>query len=382
VLNTIEGHYIKGELDSAVLDKILWGDLGGGVGYLNVLQMTEYTGPDATPAEDLKSLGPVMDSVMESLADKQALVIDIRLNTGGYDHVALDIADRFVHQPRVAFTKKARWNDGFTPGQAYVSSPANDVPFTRPIVILTSSLTASAAENFLLAMHGLPHVTVVGETTVGVHSDILLRRLPNGWKFTLSNEVYEAADGTLFEGRGFVPDVEITSPRAEDLAAGRDFGIEAALTQLSTFQLGPGLNDAWYNPLTDGQGFFITVFPDLKTVSLAWFTYDTQLPPEDAEADLGDPGHRWLTALGPISGNQAVMNINLTSGGLFDTASEVQHTTPTGSDGALILKFDSCNSGTVEYDIPSINRQGSVPIRRVANDNIALCKMLNGELDS
>ena len=32
--------------------------------------------------------------------------------------------------------------------------------------------------------------------------------------------------------------------------------------------LNPGLNDAWYNPETDGQGFFITVFPDLGTVSL------------------------------------------------------------------------------------------------------------------
>jgi len=59
------------------------------------------------------------------------------------------------------------------------------------------------------------------------------------------------------------------------------------------------LNDAWYNPETDGQGFFITVFPDLGFLSLAWFTYDTELPAEDAEANLGDAGHRWITALGP-----------------------------------------------------------------------------------
>ena len=215
VLNTIEEGYIQGELASALLDKILWGDLGGGVGYLNILQLTEYTGPDATPVGDLESLAPVLDTVMASLADKQALVIDIRLNTGGYDPVALAVADRFVHQPRVALTKKARWNDGFTARQAYVSSPADDSPFNRPIVILTSDLTASAAENFLLAMQSLPHVTIIGETTVGVHSDVLLRSLPNGWHFTLSNEVYEAADGTIYEGRGISPDVEVTSPRVE-----------------------------------------------------------------------------------------------------------------------------------------------------------------------
>jgi len=137
-----------------------------------------------------------------------------------------------------------------------------------------------------------------------------------------------------------------------------------------------GLNDAWYYPETDGQGFFITVLPELGKVSLAWFTYDTELPPQDASANLGDPGHRWLTALGPIDGNQSVMRIVLTSGGIFDTPTDIDRTDPPGSDGNLTLTFDSCSAGTVEYDIPSIGKQGIVPIQRVAGDNIALCEAL------
>jgi len=62
-----------------------------------------------------------------------------------------------------------------------------------------------------------------------------------------------------------------------------------------------------------------------------------------------------------------------------DTTTEIQRTDPPGSDGTIILTFTSCNSGTVEYDIPSINRQGVVPIERVASDNISLCKMLSTE---
>lgn len=143
------------------------------------------------------------------------------------------------------------------------------------------------------------------------------------------------------------------------------------------FRINAGLNDAWYDPATDGQGFFITVFPNLGAVSLAWFTYDTELPPIDATANLGDPGHRWLTAVGPIVGNQVTMNIEMTSGGIFDTATLIDRTDPPGSDGTIILTFDSCNSGTIEYDITSINRQGTVPIQRVADDNIALCEALN-----
>jgi hypothetical protein len=30
----------------------------------------------------------------------------------------------------------------------------------------------------------------------------------------------------------------------------------------TVLQINAGLNDAWCNPDTDGQGFFITVFPD------------------------------------------------------------------------------------------------------------------------
>ncbi|HEY5776219.1 MAG TPA: endonuclease, partial [Xanthomonadales bacterium] len=145
----------------------------------------------------------------------------------------------------------------------------------------------------------------------------------------------------------------------------------------SEFHINAGLNDAWYNPATDGQGVFITVFPDLGLLSLAWFTYDTELPAQGAHASLGDPGHRWITAIGPVSGNRAVLNIDITSGGLFDTQSEVQHTDPEGADGTITLTFENCNSATLEYDITSIDRQGSVPLQRVATDNITLCEALD-----
>ena len=142
------------------------------------------------------------------------------------------------------------------------------------------------------------------------------------------------------------------------------------------FQINPGLNDAWYDPVTDGQGFFITVFPDLGLVTLAWFTYDTALPPEDATANLGDPGQRWLTATGQYADDQATLNIKTTSGGLFDTPAEVAEVTRV-PDGTIYLTFESCNSGTVEYFIPSIAQNGIVPIQRVAGDNIALCEAFN-----
>ena len=71
--------------------------------------------------------------------------------------------------------------------------------------------------------------------------------------------------------------------------------------------------------------------------------------------------------------------IDISSGNLFETATKIKRTNPAGSDGTITLSFESCSAGLVEYDIPSINRQGSVPIERVADDNIALCEALTGE---
>ena len=148
-------------------------------------------------------------------------------------------------------------------------------------------------------------------------------------------------------------------------------------TDCPVFRINAGLNDAWYNPETDGQGFFITVFPELGVVSLAWFTYDTERPADDAQSQLGEPGHRWLTALGPFEGTESVMNIDITSGGLFDTATDIDHTSPTGADGTITLTFENCNTGSIEYDIPSIEQHGIVPIQRIANDNATLCRKLS-----
>jgi plastocyanin len=81
------------------------------------------------------------------------------------------------------------------------------------------------------------------------------------------------------------------------------------------FQINNGLNDAWYNPDTDGQGFFVIVFPVIHKMFLSWFTYDIERPPGGTTALMGDPGHRWLTAFGDYSGDTAVLDIDLRQGG-------------------------------------------------------------------
>jgi hypothetical protein len=143
----------------------------------------------------------------------------------------------------------------------------------------------------------------------------------------------------------------------------------------SDFQINPGLNDAWYNPATDGQGFLVTVYPDIKQMFVAWFTFDTERPPEDVTAQLGDPGHRWLTAQGPYDGDSATLTIFVTKGGVFDAA-QPPATTDLAGDGTLTLEFADCNDGLVNYEITSLGISGEIPIQRIALDNVTLCEAL------
>ena len=141
------------------------------------------------------------------------------------------------------------------------------------------------------------------------------------------------------------------------------------------FSINTGLNDAWFNPATNGQGFLITVFPDRKEMFLAWFTFDTERPPDDVVAHLGEPGHRWLTAQGPYNGDTANLTIYITEGGIFDAAEPVAETDPAG-DGTLTIEFADCTGGLVNYEITSLGISGEIPIQRIALDNVPLCEAL------
>ena len=147
------------------------------------------------------------------------------------------------------------------------------------------------------------------------------------------------------------------------------------------FYINAGLNDAWYNPATNGQGFLFSVFPNLDQAFLAWFTFDAELPPEDAASMIGGPGQRWFTAQGPFSGDTANLVLFETRGGIFDQADPVPVTDQAGV-GTLVLEFADCSNGMASYDIPSLGMSGEIPIQRIVEDNVPLCEAFNSGSES
>ena len=174
---------------------------------------------------------------------------------------------------------------------------------------------------------------------------------------------------------GWMPNAQ-----GEDFIANRLMIALTAALEEPRMVINLGLNDAWFEPATSGQGFLLSVFPaggdPLATegsVFLAWYSYDMQRPAEDVDALIGDPGHRWFTAFGSYSGNTATLELYVTQGGVFD-AEQPQPTTT--SEGTILLTFNDCASGTVDYDMPSAGLSGTIPIQRVSNNNVAFCESL------
>lgn len=166
----------------------------------------------------------------------------------------------------------------------------------------------------------------------------------------------------------------------DDRAQNNEVGFRVAASNVDglAFRITNGINDAWYNPATSGQGFLITAFPEIRQMFVAWFTYDVERPPEDVTSILGDPGHRWLTAQGPYEGDTATLTIYLTEGGVFDAA-EPEATNDGVGDGTLTIEFVDCTAGLVTYQIDSPEVSGSIPIQRITTDNVALCETLSAQ---
>ncbi|NND43772.1 MAG: S8 family serine peptidase [Xanthomonadales bacterium] len=141
----------------------------------------------------------------------------------------------------------------------------------------------------------------------------------------------------------------------------------------AAFTMNAGLNDAWVSAGAPFQGMFVTVFPGLKLIFVAWFTFDT-VAPTSGTATFGAIDHRWVTALGSFSGGKSTLKAELTTGGSFNTDTPLP--TQDTNYGTITIEFKNCSEGTVTYDFPGVGISGSFTINRVVNSNVALCEAL------
>ncbi|GAB5536335.1 MAG: S41 family peptidase [Rubricoccaceae bacterium] len=206
---------------------LLWGRIGD-VGYLQISGMGGFAGDhdDVAYTDEMQALHEGMSRMLRDLDDTDGMIIDLVFNRGGYDEVSFAIASHFATEPTHAVTKYAKTHEADT-RQTFSVLPCE--PFYRqPVVLLTSDVTMSAAEGFVIAMRALPTVTHAGETTRGALSNVLYKPLPNGWMLSVSNEVYLDAEDELWERRGIEPEMPLDVFEGGNLKGHTDALLELA----------------------------------------------------------------------------------------------------------------------------------------------------------
>jgi hypothetical protein len=226
---------LQGPLRSWCNEQVQYGHLDDSTGYLRILSEQGYT-EEGDFSSGLVALEAALDTIFSD-PTLEGLVIDVRINFGGMDPYGLGGAPRGAATRYVAYSKEARMDPvdrtKWTPGQPSFVRPSTRPGFRGPVVMLTGPLTISAGETMTQALMGRsPKVLRIGDYTQGVFSDILGRTLPNGWYFGLPNEVFRSQDGKTFDGTGIPPDIGVPVFAVDDLAAGRDPGLERAQIEL------------------------------------------------------------------------------------------------------------------------------------------------------
>lgn len=151
-----------------------------------------------------------LDKIMKDLSEMKSIVIDIRFNGGGQDAVSFEILSRFISKEKLQIaTQQLRNGNKWTNVlPLYIKGTKN--AYKRPVYVLTSQQTGSAAEAFSIATLAIDNTKRIGSKTSGAISTALEKILPNGWSFAISNEIYMDNNGKTYENIGIPVDYKLS----------------------------------------------------------------------------------------------------------------------------------------------------------------------------
>ena len=173
------------------------------------------------------------DAALERFRNAPAIVIDVRMNGGGNDALAFEVAGRFapttINAGYVKFRNGPAHTD-FGPPTTRTVSPRGPWQYTGRVYLLMGKRCASSNESFIVAMGTRPNVTLAGDRTIGATANPGTFNLANGWTYTVSRWIEYTPENQVIEDNGITPDVFVAASAA-DFAAGRDPVLDWALGQ-------------------------------------------------------------------------------------------------------------------------------------------------------
>lgn len=185
------------------------------IGYIALAQFhTESPREIAAAVQELQSQGA------------QALILDLRDDTGGDFEAAIGIADLFLGQQDIVSEVPAN-------GQEVVHSGHEQSSDCKlPLVLLTNYYSASASEVLAAALQDNDRAVLVGTNTFGKGVIQNIFPLFNGGALKVTTEKYLTPDGRDIDGKGIAPDYEVKNDNGSDIDAQLNKAVELLLARL------------------------------------------------------------------------------------------------------------------------------------------------------
>jgi hypothetical protein len=168
---------------------------------------------------DAHYAGPTAIAAMNFVAYCDALIIDLRENTGGQPNMIQLICSYLFDTPTYLGGFYMRAGDSVLQfwTQPYVNGPRLT---GVPVYVLVSRKTLSAAEGFAYVLQDLQRITVVGETTAGGANPQMPHFFPE--ESVVVNVPFGKAVSPIskdnWEGRGVAPDIPVPAGEALEVA--------------------------------------------------------------------------------------------------------------------------------------------------------------------
>ena len=185
--------------------------LPGNVGYVRVGEFLYQTMMGTEPFSR-----PTIVAAMQLVAERDALILDLRENRGGHTAVPSLILSYLFDRPTPLGSSRAR--DGSVSYGSTFDVVGPKFGGTKPLFVLTSDSTFSAGEGIASALRAAHRARIVGARTRGGASSGDFYAIGFGLRAFIPDEQHFDANGASLESIGVTPDVVVSPPKALDLA--------------------------------------------------------------------------------------------------------------------------------------------------------------------
>ncbi len=187
------------------MPSVKW-EMKGDIAYIRIIEFREDTN------EELNNVLSEIDMVLT-----KGIILDLRNNPGGIVTTVVDVASHFIEKGIVITMIDNQGN------QTSDAVNPNGIFTDLPMVVLVNEYSASGSEVLAGALQDYERATIAGVTTYGKGSYNITIPLEDGSSVYLTIGRWATPNGNLIEGKGIVPDYELTQTGDEEIQWALDF---------------------------------------------------------------------------------------------------------------------------------------------------------------